>query len=107
MPVSTPMWTGRSPRLAGCVPASRCDLADDCLAHDDVGRAIKACEAGLRAMRTHAGCTEALMRAHAQSGNLDAVQRVYQAHVTALELIHLDHAAASNSDLYKQLVGSW
>ena len=60
-------------------------LAEDCLEHGDTRRAIEACEAGLRAMNTHKGCTEALMRAHAIDGNLAVVQHVFQAHVTALE----------------------
>ena len=79
-------------------------LADDCLDHDDTGRAIRAAEAGLRAMPTHTLCTEALMRAHAANGNLAAVQHVFQEHVTALELIHLDQPAPSTTDLYQRLM---
>ena len=55
-------------------------------------------------MPTHTNCTEALMRAHAQNGDLVAVRHVYQAHVTALELIHLDQVAASTAALYEQLM---
>jgi DNA-binding SARP family transcriptional activator len=82
------------------------ELANDCLAHGDVGRAIEACEAGLRAMPTHTGCTEALMRAHAQNGDLAAVQHVFQAHATALELIHLDQVAQATAALYDQLMAT-
>jgi hypothetical protein len=80
------------------------ELAEECLAHEDVRRAIAACEAGLRAMPTHANCTEVLMRAHAQAGDLVAVRHVYRAHVTALDLIHLDQVADSTSALYDQLM---
>jgi DNA-binding SARP family transcriptional activator len=80
------------------------ELAESCLAADDTRRAIKACEAGLRAMPTHTRCTEALMRAHAHNGDRAAVQHVYQAHVTALDLIHLDHPADSTKALYNELM---
>jgi DNA-binding SARP family transcriptional activator len=82
------------------------ELAESCLDHADTARAIAACEAGLRVMPTHTGCTEALMRAHAANGDPAAVQHVYQAHVRSLELIHLDQAAESTVHLFEELLVS-
>jgi hypothetical protein len=44
------------------------------------------------------------MQAQAHNGDRAAVQHVYQAHVTALDLIHLDQPAESTRTLYNQLM---
>ena len=43
------------------------------------------------------------MRAHAANGDRLAVQRVYQAHVAALDQLDLDTVAPSTAELYEQL----
>jgi hypothetical protein len=43
------------------------------------------------------------MRAHPAAGNREPFHRVYQTHVAALELVHLDQVADSTAGLYEQL----
>jgi len=43
------------------------------------------------------------MRAHAANGDRLAVQRVYQAHVNALDQLDLDTVADSTAELYERL----
>jgi DNA-binding SARP family transcriptional activator len=81
--------------------AERCaDLYIDC------GRPSDAAEVATRALTlipTHTGITEALMRAHAANGDRLAIQRVFQAHASALEQLDLDDVAESTSELYASL----
>lgn len=65
--------------------------------------AVHIAERTLRSVPTHPGLTEILMRAHAANGDRLAVQRVYQAHVNALEQLDLDTVADSTAELYAQL----
>lgn len=65
--------------------------------------AAEIAERSLRAVPTHPGLTEILMRAHAANGDRLAVQRVYQAHVNALEQLDLDTVAESTAALYERL----
>jgi DNA-binding SARP family transcriptional activator len=72
----------------------------------DPARAVRMTEHILRdAVSTHPGLTESLMRAHAANGDRQAVHRVYQAHVNALEKLDLDSVAESTADLYERLRG--
>lgn len=77
--------------------------------HLELGRAADAADIANRALGiipTHTGITEALMRAHAATGDRLAVQRVYQAHASALEHLDLDDVADSTTELYQQLARS-
>jgi DNA-binding SARP family transcriptional activator/nucleoid-associated protein YgaU len=65
--------------------------------------AVHIAERTLRAVPTHPGLTEILMRAHAANGDRLAVQRVYQAHVNALDQLDLDTVADSTAELYERL----
>jgi DNA-binding SARP family transcriptional activator/nucleoid-associated protein YgaU len=65
--------------------------------------AVQVAERTLRVVPTHPGLTEVLMRAHAANGNRLAVQRVYQAHVNALDQLDLDTVADSTAELYERL----
>jgi nucleoid-associated protein YgaU/DNA-binding SARP family transcriptional activator len=66
-------------------------------------RAAQLAERILRAVPTHTGLTETLMRAHAAKGDRLAVQRVYQAHAAALDQLDLDTVAPSTAELYEHL----
>ncbi|MGH9262996.1 MAG: bacterial transcriptional activator domain-containing protein, partial [Acidimicrobiales bacterium] len=65
--------------------------------------AVQVAERTLRAVPTHPGLTEVLMQAHAANGDRLAVQRVYQAHVNALDQLDLDTVADSTAELYERL----
>jgi DNA-binding SARP family transcriptional activator len=65
--------------------------------------AVEVANRALTLIPTHTGITEALMRAHAANGDRLAVQRVFQAHASALEKLDLDDVAESTSELYEQL----
>jgi DNA-binding SARP family transcriptional activator/nucleoid-associated protein YgaU len=78
-------------------------LADLYLDLDDAAAAVQVAERTLRAVPTHPGLTEALMRGHAANGDRLAVQRVYQAHVNALGQLDLDTVADSTAELYERL----
>jgi DNA-binding SARP family transcriptional activator len=72
----------------------------------DIGQPNDAAEVANRALTlipTHTGITEVLMRAHAANGDRLAVQRVFQAHASALEQLDLDDVAESTSELYASL----
>jgi DNA-binding SARP family transcriptional activator len=72
----------------------------------DIGQPNDAAEVANRALTlipTHTGITEVLMRAHAANGDRLAVQRVFQAHASALEQLDLDDVAETTIDLYQQL----
>lgn len=72
----------------------------------DNGQPSQAAEVATRALTlipTHTGITEALMRAHAANGDRLAVQRVFQAHASALEQLDIDDVADSTSELYDRL----
>jgi two-component SAPR family response regulator len=74
--------------------------------HLDLGEpteAVQVAERTLRAVPTHPGLTEVLMQAHAANGDRLAVQRVYQAHVNALDQLDLDTVADSTAELYERL----
>jgi DNA-binding SARP family transcriptional activator/nucleoid-associated protein YgaU len=66
-------------------------------------KAVQVAERTLRAVPTHPGLTEVLMQAHAANGDRLAVQRVYQAHVNALDQLDLDTVADSTAELYERL----
>jgi len=70
---------------------------------DRVDDAIAVALHALDIIPTHPGLTESLMRAHAAKGDRIAIQRVYQAHVGALEKLDLDDVAESTADLYTEL----
>jgi nucleoid-associated protein YgaU/DNA-binding SARP family transcriptional activator len=76
---------------------------DLCIDLGNPAAAAHVAERTLRAVPTHSGLTEALMRAHAANGDRLAVQRVYQAHVNALETLDLDSVADSTAELYERL----
>jgi DNA-binding SARP family transcriptional activator/nucleoid-associated protein YgaU len=57
-------------------------------------------------MPTHAGLTEALMRAHAANGDRLAVRRVFEEHVRALDALDLDAPDDSTLSLFEALVGA-
>lgn len=78
-------------------------VADLYLDLGDPTAAVQVAEHALRAVPTHPGLTEALMRAHAANGDRLAVQRVYQAHVNALDQLDLDTVADSTAELYEPL----
>lgn len=85
------------------VTATAQRAAELCL---DVGAPTDAADIGERMLRvvpTHPGLTEILMRAHAVNGDRTAMQRVYQAHVKALEQLDLDTVAESTATLYDRL----
>jgi len=65
--------------------------------------AVQVAERTLRVVPTHPGLTEVLMQAHAANGDRLAVQRVYQAHVNALDQLDLDTVADSTAELYERL----
>jgi nucleoid-associated protein YgaU/DNA-binding SARP family transcriptional activator len=72
----------------------------------DLGRSGEAVTVALHALDAvpvHTGLTETLMRAHAANGDRVAVQRVYQAHVTALQKLGLDDPEPSTTDLLDEL----
>lgn len=65
--------------------------------------AMEVAERMLWVVPTHAGLTEALMRAHDARGDRLAARRVFQAHAEALEQLDLDTVAESTAKLYEQL----
>jgi DNA-binding SARP family transcriptional activator len=72
----------------------------------DLGRpgdAVTVALHALDAVPVQTGLTETLMRAHAANGDRVAVQRVYQAHVTALQKLGLDDPEPSTTDLLDEL----
>jgi DNA-binding SARP family transcriptional activator len=66
-------------------------------------QAVDVAERMLRVVPTHAGLTEALMRAHDARGDRLAARRVFYAHAEALEQLDLDTVAESTAKLYEQL----
>jgi DNA-binding SARP family transcriptional activator len=78
-------------------------LAEHHLDHGHPDRAARLAEHTLRAVPTHTRLTETLMRAHAADGDRLAVQRVYQAHITALNQLDIDTVEPSTAQLYERL----
>jgi DNA-binding SARP family transcriptional activator len=71
-----------------------------------VDQAIAVATHILQAVQTDTAMTETLMRAHAANGDLRSLQRVYQAHVNALEHLDLDAPAESTTTLLDHLRSS-
>jgi hypothetical protein len=70
----------------------------------DIETAVSAAERALRALPTHAGLVEALMKAYAASDNTDAAGRVDERHVTALGSLGIDDLAESTMDLRDEIM---
>jgi DNA-binding SARP family transcriptional activator/LysM repeat protein len=80
------------------------DLAAHYLELGSPSAAVDVADHALRVVPTHAGCTEALMRAHATNGDRTAIRRVYESHLSALEQLDLGPIAETTSSLYEQLI---
>nr|MDP9420951.1 LysM peptidoglycan-binding domain-containing protein [Actinomycetota bacterium] len=66
------------------------DLAQRCLAVDDLDGAVWAARRGLDASQTHSRLTKLLMQAHFAKGDVRAAERVLESHQAALEQLELD-----------------
>lgn len=78
-------------------------LAHLALDQDEAGTAAWAAQRGLVALPTHAGLTEALMKAYAHQGDCAAAETVFQSHVAALEQLEIDDVAETTIDLRDEI----
>lgn len=69
----------------------------------DTETAVWAAEQGLKALSTHAGLVEALMKAYQSAGDASAAERVYERHVATLEKLGLDDVAETTIDLRERI----
>lgn len=80
-------------------------LADLYLEAGDTTSAIAAGNAALAVLPANTELTEQLMRAHHAAGDRLAIQRVYLAHLAALEALDFDAPEQSTAELHDRLVG--